>query len=139
MAMQLPYLSSTEIRRKILATLIYLWSSAWLPCLLRMGLCHDAQAAPVSVEDGTLSQSPSSSGISRGWDFVTMAKQFPYLSRMGLCHDGQGAPVSVKKRKKKKNVSNINLSMEFSMAPVSVEDGTLPRWPCSSRICQAQK
>ena len=96
-----------------------------------MGLTHDGQADPVTFEDGTLSRWLSSSRICRGWDFVKMAKQLPYLSRMGLCQDVQAAPVSVKNRKKNKIVKNINLTktiMDFIMAPMSFEDGTLSRW-----------
>ena len=67
-----------------------------------------------------------------------MAKQLSYLLRIGLCHDDEAAPVSVKNRKKN-NISNINLTattVEFSIALVLVEDGTLSRWPSSSRIFQ---
>ena len=81
-----------------------------LPYLPRMGLCYDGQAAAVSVEEGTLSRWASSFRICRGWFF---------------CHNGQAAPVSVKNKMRKKNISKITLkttTVEFSMAPVSVED-----------------
>ena len=63
-----------------------------------------------------------------------MAKKFLCLSRMGLCHDDQEASVSVK-NKKKKNV-NTNLltpTLQFSMAPMSADDGT-----CLSRMLLCQ-
>ena len=67
-----------------------------LECLSRMGLSPDDHETRVSVEDVILS----------------------------LCQEDH---VSVK-NKRRKNVRNINLTnttMQLSMSPVSVEDGTL--------------
>ena len=107
-------------------------------CLSKLRPCHNGQEVPVSVEDGTMSQWPRSSRVCRGCDFVKMTKNFLCLSRMRLRHDGQEAPVSAK-NKKKKNVNNTNLTtptMQFSMAPMSADDGTSSRWTRSSRVCR---
>ena len=77
-----------------------------LPCLSRMGLCHDGQEDCVSVKNRKnkiLATEINNhyfvvkhgSRFCRGWDYVTMAKKIACLSRMGLCYDGQEAPVSV--------------------------------------------
>ena len=68
-----------------------------LPCLSRMGICHDGQEVPMSIEyrtlshgkevptsfeDGTLSRWSRCTHVFRGWDCVTMIKMFPCLSRI---------------------------------------------------------
>ena len=65
-----------------------------LPCLPKIGLCHDGHEAAMSAKDGTFFTMAIKLGCLLRMGLVMTAKKLPCLPKMGLCHDEKEAAVS---------------------------------------------